>query len=151
MIINSTRFGQLDISDSDVIKFPQGLYGFPDENAFVLVPHQPDSPFVFLQSVAEPNLTFVMVDTFNLSKEYTFTLNDQVVQELNLSKDNHPLIYNIVTIPEKIDEMTVNLLAPIVIDMQQHQAQQTVLENVNYTTRHRVFIEGLSQMIKDQG
>jgi len=151
MIIQSTRFGELEISEDDIIKFPEGLCGFPYENSFILISHQPDSPFIFMQSVSEPDLTFVMLETFKLSKEYEFTLNDQVVQELNLSTNNPPQIYNIVTTPQKIDEMTVNLLAPIVIDVNHRIAKQVVLENVPYKVRHRLFIEGLSQMIKEHG
>ena len=148
MIIESTRFGSLDVNDTNIIKFPQGLSGFPEEKSFVLIAHQTDSPFAFLQSATEPNLTFVMLETLSISKEYEFTLSDQIVEELNLSTDNPPQIFNIVTTPEKVDDMTVNLLAPIVMNAQECTAQQVVLENVSYTTRHRIFIEGLSKMMK---
>lgn len=148
MIIESTRFGQLDVSETDVIKFPQGLCGFPDEKSFVLIAHQPDSPFSFLQSASEPNLTFIMLETLSLAKEYEFTLNDQTVAELNLSTDNPPQIFNIVTNQGKAEDMTVNLLAPIVINVQQSLAQQVVLENVDYKISHRIFVEGAYQIMK---
>lgn len=148
MIIESTRFGQLNVSDEDVINFQQGLGGFPDEKSFVLIPHKPDSSFVFMQSVTEPNLTFIMLETFSVLKEYEFKLNDQVVKELNLSTDNPPQVLNIVTAPEKVEDMTVNLLAPIVINVKNSLAQQVILEDVAYKTRHRIFNEGISQMMK---
>ncbi|WP_378955768.1 flagellar assembly protein FliW [Pelosinus sp. sgz500959] len=149
MIIQSTRFGELDVMDTDIIKFPQGLLGFPEENAFVLIPHHSDSPFVFLQSVSEPNLTFIMLETLNISNEYEFLLDDAVLEELHLSPDNPPLVYNIVTTAEKEDDMTVNLLAPIIIDTKQRLAKQTVLEKVPYQTRHRIFPEGTLKKMKE--
>ncbi len=119
MNIESTRFGQLNVSETDMINFPQGLYGFPDEKSFVLISHQIDSPFAFLQSASEPNLFFLLLETLKISKEYEFELNDQTVTELSLSLDNAPQIFNIVTNTGKVDDMTVNLLAPIVINVKQ--------------------------------
>ena len=149
MNIESTRFGQLDVSEADIIKFPQGLYGFPGEKSFVLISHQIDSPFAFLQSASEPNLTFLLLETLKISKEYEFKLDDQIVEELNLSPDKTPLIYNIVNNTAKADDMTVNLLAPIIVNIKKCLAQQVIIENTNYKHRHRLFIEGASQKIKD--
>lgn len=149
MIIQSTRFGELDVMDTNIITFPQGLLGFPNENSFVLIPHESDSPFAFLQSTSEPNLTFLMLDTLNLSKEYEFTIDDTTIQELNLSTDNLPQIYNIVTTAKTEEDMTVNLLAPIIVDTTQRLAKQTVLENVAYQTRHRIFPEGTMEKMKE--
>jgi len=149
MNIESTRFGQLNVSETDMINFPQGLYGFPDEKSFVLISHQTDSPFAFLQSASEPNLFFLLLETLKISKEYEFELNDQTVTELSLSHDNAPQIFNIVTNTGKVDDMTVNLLAPIVINVKQCLAQQVIIENKDYKTSHRLFIEGASQKFKD--
>lgn len=148
MIIESTRFGQLDVSETDIIKFPEGLCGFPDEKSFVLIHHEVDSPFSFLQSASEPNLTFIMLETLNLSKEYEFTLSDEIVAELNLSTDNPPQVFNIVTNNGKVDDMTVNLMAPVVVNLQQSMGKQVVLEDVGYKTRHRIFIEGAYEILK---
>lgn len=148
MIIESTRLGQLDVSDTDIINFQQGLGGFPDEKSFVLIAHQPDSPFVFLQSATEPNLTFIMLESLTIFNEYEFVLRDETVKELNLSIENPPQIFNIVTMPEKVDDMTVNLLAPIVVNSKEGIAQQVVLENVEYRTQQRMFVKGISQMMK---
>lgn len=149
MIIQSTRFGELDVMDTNIIKFPQGLLGFPNETSFALIPHTPDSPFVFLQSVSDPDLTFIMLDTLQVSNEYEFTLDDTTVNELHLSTENPPLVYNIVRTDKREDDMTVNLLAPIIIDPTQHLAKQTILENVPYKTRHRIFPEGTLEKIKE--
>lgn len=149
MIIESTRFGQLDISETNIIKFPQGLCGFPDEKSFILISHQPDSEFSFLQSVSEPDLTFIMLETLALSEEYDFTLSDEVVAELNLSATNPPQIFNIVTNKGNVDDMTVNLSAPVIINVNQCLAKQVILENVEYKTSHRIFIEGAQKIMME--
>ncbi len=142
MIIHSTRFGEIEIRDEHIIKFPSGLPGFPDETAFVLLPYQPESPFSFLQSATDNNLAFLTVDPFAFFKDYVFELDDQTVDELDLSEDNAPLIINIVAVPEKIENLTANLLAPIVINRQTRTGRQIVLEKTSYTTKEFVFKGG---------
>jgi flagellar assembly factor FliW len=142
MVIESTRFGSLDIDDRDILSFPEGLPGFGAEKAFAFLPYGPDSPFAFLQSVAEPNLTFLIVEPFAFFLDYQFVLPGEVEKALGLSKKNLPQIFAIVTVPEKLEEMTANLLAPLVVNAVKRIAVQVVLEKVPYTTRHRLFPQG---------
>lgn len=150
MLIQSTRFGQIEIADNELIHFPHALPGFPEEKTFAYLPYQPNSPFAFLQSANEPALTFVVVEPFAFFKEYSFTLEDAIVDELGLSNDKPPKIFNIVRIPEKTDEMTANLLAPIIVNWNNRKAIQIVLEKSPYTVRHRLFTAGLPEK-KDKG
>ena len=39
---HQTRFGALDIDDSNAIHFPNGLIGFPEETLFVLLSGESD-------------------------------------------------------------------------------------------------------------
>ncbi len=143
MLIHSTRFGEIEAADSEIIQFPGGLPGFPAEHAFVFLPYQPDSPFAFLQSATDPDLSFIITDPFPFFKDYSFKLEDSIIAELGLADDNPPKIVNIVRIPEKTEEMTANLLAPIIINRTSRKAMQIVLEKSQYTVRHRLFPQGL--------
>lgn len=145
MLINSTRFGDVEVSESDIVRFPQGLPGFPEEKAFAFIPYSDGSPFAFLQSVTERNLTFLVVEPFAFIADYTFEIDDETVQQLNLNCDNPPQIVNIVTVPEKAEDMTTNLLAPVIINRQTRTATQLVLEKTPYTTKHRLFPQGVPQ------
>jgi flagellar assembly factor FliW len=151
MRINSTRLGEVEVQPEDIIRFEHGLPGFPGEKEFAYLPYESDSPFVFLQSVKEVNLTFLLVEPFAFFKDYTFTLNDQFVQELGFTEDNPPLITNIVTIRDSLGDATANLLAPVIINKRAHLAAQIVLEKTEYTTRHRLFPQGLPQLAREGG
>lgn len=144
MIINTTRFGEVEIAADKIFTFNHGLPGFPAEKDFALLPYRTDIPFAFLQSTKNPDLAFLVVDPFAFFQNYEFELGDAVAQELGLTKDMPPYIVNIVTVPEKMDDMTVNLLAPVIINKQNQQAIQIVLENTAYQTRHRLFAAGAS-------
>jgi len=145
MLIRSVRFGEIEVPEDSQIHFPHGLPGFPKEREFVYLPSAPDSPFAFLQSLAEPNLTFIVVDPFAFFQDYKFTLDDQLVSELGLADDNPPQIISIVSVPTNSEEMTANLLAPVIINTQSRTAIQMVLEKTPYTTRHRLFPNGFDK------
>jgi len=151
MLIHSTQLGDIEVSEEKIIGFPHGLPGFPAEKAFAFLPYQIDSPFAYLQSVVEPKLIFLVVDPFAFFKDYEFQLRDEITQELGLLASNLPQIINIVSVPGKTEEMTANLLAPIVINVQNSKAMQVILEKTTYTTRHRLFSEGLSQLSTEGG
>lgn len=149
MRIHSTRFGEIEVDEQDILRFPEGILGFPEENAFALLPYQENSPFAFLQSITEPNLTFFIVEPFAFFQEYSFELDDEIAKEIGLSVENPPRIVSIVTLTENVSDMTTNLVAPIVINRRDGIALQIVHNKTSYTTRHRLFPkEVLTQDVK---
>lgn len=151
MLVKSARFGDLTVDEQDIITFRNGLPGFPEEREFILLPSKGSSPFVFLQSVQEANLTFVMIDPFTLFTNYEFTIDDDLVQNLDISTDNPPQIFNIVTLRKELAEATANLLAPVIINTQTRCGVQIVLEKTDYTTKHKLFPNGLPTKAHKEG
>lgn len=151
MKMESTRFGILEVSEEELLQFPHGLPGFQEEKSFAFLPYQPESPFAFLQSVTTPELAFVVIDPFAFFPDYVFKLEDSVVQELALSGENLPQIFTIVRVADKLEEMTTNLIAPIVVNIKTRTARQVVLENTSYTVRHLLFPNGTKPVQETKG
>jgi len=143
MKIESTRFGELEVAEEQLINFPQGIPGFPDEKTFVHMGHDAESPFSFLQSTTEVNLTFLLANPFAFIKDYEFVLEDDVAEELGLSQENPPQVFLIATVKEKLADMTVNLLAPVVVNRINRMGRQVILEKPEYSIRHKLFPDGL--------
>lgn len=141
MKIESTRFGTLEINEEDILHFPLGIPGFLHEKEFVLLPHGEDSPFSFLQSVNEPNLSFLLADPFVFFKDYEFKLDDNVAKEMELTEENPPQVLVIATVKENIKDMTVNLLAPIIFNTKKREGRQIILEQSPYSIRQKLFVE----------
>lgn len=150
MIIHSTRFGPVEVDENDVLQFPEGLPGFPEEKVFAFFPYKPDSPFYFLQSVTDQDLSFLMINPFDFFAGYEFSLDDEQVNQLKISQGITPEVYCIVTIRGKIEEMTANLLAPIIINRHHGVALQVILEKSAYTTKHP-FISAQEQKSAEGG
>ena len=147
MILNSTRFGELEISDDHVFRFADGVPGFPGDKVFAYLPfgEADKSPFAYLQSANTPELTFLVADPFSFFNDYEILLPDEVAAQMGFSDDNPPQAYTIVTIPENMEEMTTNLLAPVLLNWRENTGWQVILEKVPYTTRHRLFPQGLNK------
>lgn len=143
MKVKSTRFGELEVAEEQLFNFPHGIPGFPDEKTFVYMPHDAESPFSFLQSTTEANLTFLLADPFSFFKDYEFVLEDEVAKELGLSQENPPQVFLIATVKEKLADMTVNLLAPIVMNGVNCSGRQVILDKPEYSIRHKLFSDGL--------
>lgn len=151
MIIHSTRFGDIEVREEKLLHFPNGLPGFQNERKFAFLPNGEYSPFAFLQSATDPDLTFVIVNPFAFFKDYEFTLTDEVLGEIGLSEKMVPDIFNIVRIQGPLESATANLLAPVVINWENHVAMQVVLEKTPYTTRHQLFPNGLPNKPREKG
>lgn len=145
MKIESTRFGELEVPKEQIISFPHGIPGFPDEKTFVYLRHDAESPFSFLQSTTEANLTFLLVDPFAFFQDYEFILEDEVAQELDLSRENSPRVFLIAKLKGELANMTVNLLAPLVINWVKRTGRQVILDKPEYSICHKLFPQGLPQ------
>lgn len=143
MKVDSTRFGQLEVAEEQLLNFPHGIPGFPDDKTFVHILQDEESPFSFLQSTTEVNLTFVLVDPFAFISDYEFVLEDDIAEELGLSLENPPQVFLIATVKEKLADMTVNLLAPVVVNWVNHKGRQVILDKPEYSIRHKLFPDGL--------
>lgn len=139
MIVHSIQFGELTVAKEQVLNFPEGLPGFPEERAFALLPYGNDSPFAILQSINEPQLTFILAETFLFFPEYSFEFDDCLAVEYGFAEDNLPQVFSLLTIGETLEKTTANLAAPLVINWQKRIAVQVVLEGNTYTTRHSLF------------
>ena len=149
MQIKSTRFGEFEVSEELIVQFPEGLPGFEDQKQFAFLPYTVDednSPFAYMQSVQDPDLTLLLADPFLFFKHYSLNLNDEDAAQLGLSDSEETAgVYGVVEVPEKIDQMTVNLVAPIVVNWKEQKGMQIILDRSPYSTKHRLFPLGLPQ------
>ncbi len=140
--VNTLRFGEIEVEEEKVVHFEDGIPAFEDEHEFLIIPYDDESPYVFLQSLATPDLAFLMTMPFVFFPEYEFELDDDSQNKLGIKSQEDMLIYTLLTIPGgKVADMTANLMAPVVLNQNTMQARQVVLDKSRYTTKHRLFPE----------
>ena len=140
--IYTSRFGELEVDEKKVVHFQDGIPAFENEHEFIVLPYDEESPYYFMQSLNSPDLAFLLTIPFLFFPDYTFDIDDETIRELDVKNSDKLLYYSMITIPNgSIRYMTANLLAPVVINIENMQAKQVVLEKSNYTTKHRLFPE----------
>ena len=129
MEIETTRFGKIEIDDSKIIFFPSGILGFPEAKRYVLIPHAENSPFLWLQAVDVPELAFLVIFPREFFENYEPQIPTQALKELHFQNGDELEILGIVTVPVgQPQEMTVNLMGPIVVNVDKKLAKQVVLD-----------------------
>lgn len=138
MKVVSTRFGEINVEPGEVIYFHHGLLGFEERREYILIRQDPESPFCFLQSVDDPDLAFVVTDPLWLRPDYKVWVRDDDLAKIEASDGDAVAIYAIVTVPKDPQEMTVNLMAPLLINSRTRLGLQHVQVDSPYQVRHRV-------------
>lgn len=137
--VQTTRFGTIEVDEEAIITFTQGLLGFEQYRRYVVLCLDEKSPFRWLQSLEEPSLAFVVIEPRHFMPDYAPTISDADAQALHLDADTPVLTFVIVTIPPgQPEQMTVNLLGPIVINAATRVAKQVIVEDEGYTTKHSI-------------
>lgn len=137
--INTKRFGEMEFSEDSVVTVPGGLIGLAGHENFVIIRYQDDSPFYWLQCVDEPDLALVMINPLIFKADYDPPIPLSLHQELDIQKPEELSVFVIVTIPPgHPEEMTANLLGPLVVNPRSRKARQLVLDDRIYSHRHRV-------------
>lgn len=136
MLIDTTRFGKVEIDETRVITFRDGLLGFPDQKRFALIQTMDDAVFFWLQSVDDPGLAFLVCDPLAFVHDYKVQIRTDDVRALQLQDLTD---CQVLVIANKVDGwLTGNLLGPLVVGAHSLLAKQLVLSDKRYGTRHRL-------------
>ena len=136
MKIETKFLGEVEIEENDILTFEYGLPGFPDKQKFTILPIDAELPLAFLQSTEEKSLSFVVAYPFAFKKDYVFDISDEDKLDLQIEKEEEILVYSIVTLKETFQDSTLNLLAPVILNVNKKLGKQIVLQDsVTYSLR----------------
>lgn len=140
---HSSRLGPFTLKDEEILKFPEGLYGFENETEFGLLPFDPnvECPLKWFQSLNNPDLAFVVTDPLIYVANYKAQLSAAEKALIGASGKDTLCTLVIVTIPKNLAKMTANLVAPLVINTRTLVGRQFVLSNPEYDTAHYLLPE----------
>lgn len=126
MKIKNQQFGEIEFSKNSVIKFQDGLFGFEELKEFVLI-NSKEEIFQWLCSIDEPEIIFPLFFIKAIDKEYPVNEKEQV--------------FGVVTLNSEPQKITINLKAPIYIDIEKRIGRQVILDNSKYPVKHYLFVE----------
>ncbi|RKD23545.1 flagellar assembly factor FliW [Caminicella sporogenes DSM 14501] len=140
MKLITRHFGEIEIDESEIIDFPDGILGFEDVKKYVLINNpDPEVPFQWLQSVDEPSLAFVITNPFLFKSDYEFDIPQNVLKKLEIEETEDVAVYSIAVVPDDIKDMTINLRGPVIINVKKKKAKQIVLDKEEYSLKYKIF------------
>lgn len=139
MKLQIEQIGEIEVNKKDIINIEEGILGFPEYSRYVLVPLGDETPLNWLQCIDKSDLAFIVSDPVYFFSDYTPDISDDDVYKLKISKSEDALICIIITIPENPQDMTANLVAPLIINKNIKVARQVIVQNTDYSTKHKLF------------
>jgi flagellar assembly factor FliW len=125
MNFKNRRFGKLDFEGKHVITFSQGLIGFEESRKFLIVDDEDSQPFRWLVSLEDPEMSFPLLDPELVVPDYNI-----------LQREEKKSTFVVATLRERVEESTINLRSPIVIDNTTRNGKQVVLEDDSLSLQH---------------
>ncbi len=133
LVVNTRDFGEVLINDDDIVSFEGAIFGFEEYSKYVfLFDKEVSEHFVWLQSVEDESLCFILVDPCLVAQEYNPIIPHDIETSLG---DGDLMCWAIAVIKDNFEDSTVNLKSPVVVNVGTKKACQIILEN-NYPMNH---------------
>ena len=136
MIIDTHRFGEIEVPEESVLTLINGMWGFPEAKRFALLPYSSEGMLHWLQSVDDPTLCFLAVEPHHFFADYEVVLGDADTTLLGLREAKDAALLSVLTLHRDTSVVTANLAGPIVINVHSRLGRQVVVDDPRYTTRH---------------
>jgi flagellar assembly factor FliW len=140
--ILTAYFGELDYVDAAVFQFPYGLPGFESERAFVFLQQPQTEPLMFLQSLGDPQLCFLLLPILVADPNYRVNLDAEDLAALHLAPGRQPRIGEDILCAAIVragdteeTEPTANLMAPVVVNLKEQIGIQMIQAHSGYSHR----------------
>ena len=142
MSINTRVFGEVDIEESKVIHFENGIIGFPELTDFALI-HDSEKEKAaavrWLQSLQEPAFAMPVMDPLTVKEDYNPEVEDELLKPLGKWTPDDILVLVTMSVPSDITKMTVNLQAPIIVNAEEKKGCQIIVDPENYPVRFPIY------------
>ena len=135
-------FGEIEIADEKIITLEKGMIGFPNLNHFALIfdeeKGQKQTSIMWLQSMDDTDIAFPVMDPHAVKEDYNPNVNEEIVAPIGELNEENTFVLVTVTVPKKIEDFSVNLKAPIVVNMDNRKAVQLIVED-DYPVKYKVY------------
>jgi flagellar assembly factor FliW len=141
MNIKTRDFGYIAVNEEDEITFTCGMYGFDEYKKYVILKDSPEDDVMYLQSLENTDLSFVLIDPYAVSAVFDPSVNEEDLKDLESDNESELKFLVIAIIKEEIKDSVVNLKSPIALNPKTRKAKQVILQN-SYPLRYNILKEG---------
>lgn len=124
MLLETSRFGPVQIEVEDILHFPHGLIGFEKEQHWVLLGDAENDSLGWLQSLKDASIALPVISPRRLASDYQVRVVRSQINLLELEPTDQAFVLNVVNRRE--NEFTVNLQAPVIINLDRRLGRQVM-------------------------
>jgi flagellar assembly factor FliW len=141
MLLDTARFGQIEIDGDKMLSFRAGVPGLEEYHVFAVLRFEDSHPIMWLQSAEEPRISLPVIDPFLIKPDYVFDISDSDARELDLTGADEVQVLSVLVIPEKLEDMTINFAAPVIVNTRTGDSKQLILGGDAHSARVPVFFD----------
>jgi len=127
MLVNTTRFGQIEVSQEHVILFPQGLMGFETCRHWVILPDANNPDVAWLQSISQGQVALPIMSPRKIVADYKVNISRRQLTPISVHAADRVFVMMVISKTGKT--LTANLRSPLVINMTRRLACQVVTDD----------------------
>lgn len=146
--LTSTRFGDMEVEEGDVINFPAGIPGFEENRSWILVGDD-DNAIMWLHSIEDGSLALPVTTPESIKGDYNAKLPRESLEQIGEMDMKAVILLIVIAIPPgRPWDMTANLRAPILVNWASRIATQAIAMNEDYDFRYPVLDEAARESMK---
>lgn len=139
MRILTKHFGEIDLDESKILYFQNGILGFEDYKKYTIlydIDEGKRSEISWLQSLDEASLAIPVINPFFLKEDYNPEVEDELLKPLGEMTPDDIVVLVSVTVPSDLTKMSANLKAPFIINAETKKGAQIIVENKDYEIKY---------------
>lgn len=137
--LDSPKLGEVEYREEDIISLGTPLLGFPDLNDFLLIANDKTYPFMWFQSTEDVNICFILIEPEVFFQDYKPNIPQREQKVLGIREEKDQKLFGIVVVPDDPKRATVNLRAPLVVNLTKKIAKQVILEDDKLSIKTPLF------------
>ena len=117
------------------IFFEKGIPGLEKYREFEINQVESNEKFKQIISIEDSNIGFIVISPFEIKKDYELNLSDDVIKELQIDSPKDVLVLSLITLGKTLEKTTVNLKAPVIINIKNNKGKQLILQDDKYNIK----------------
>jgi flagellar assembly factor FliW len=149
MAFHTRRFGGIEIPEEKVIRFREGIPGLECMKRSILIKVEETLPFYWMQSLEDGDISLPVINPLIIDEAYSPSVEDNILEELALDREEDLLIVVVAVIPKELQNMTANMAAPLLINIEKNIGKQVILDNPDWQMRQPIY-EAVCRKLKEE-
>ena len=141
MKVKTKFFGEVDLPEEKILTLDRGLIGLEEYTKYTILYdcEKEETNISWFQSIEEPTLALPVIKPWLVKEDYNPVVEDELLTGLGELTEENLVILLTMTVPENIEEMSVNLKAPIIVNADTRKGIQIAVENKDYEVKYKIY------------